>query len=102
MTGAPEAVRADGRVQEVYTGTGTPVVTGRAAAGSAAAATVLKAERLNTFYGKSHILNDASLDVRQGEIVALLGRNGAGKSTTFKSLSGLVPAERKSVGLGRG
>ena len=46
---------------------------------------------LNTFYGKSHILNDATLEVREGEIVALLGRNGAGKSTLLKTLTGLVP-----------
>ena len=46
---------------------------------------------VNTFYGKSHILHDATLDVREGEIVALLGRNGAGKSTLLKTLAGLVP-----------
>ena len=51
----------------------------------------LRFERVNTFYGKSHILNDATLDVREGEIVALLGRNGAGKSTLLKTLAGLVP-----------
>ena len=55
------------------------------------AAPVLRFERVNTFYGKSHILNDATLDVREGEIVALLGRNGAGKSTLLKTLAGLVP-----------
>src|SRR5262249_62279049 len=51
----------------------------------------------NTFYGKSHILDDASLDVRRGEIVALLGRNGAGKSTLLKSIAGLVPAASGSI-----
>ncbi len=45
----------------------------------------LRFERVNTFYGKSHILHDATLDVREGEIVALLGRNGAGKSTLLKT-----------------
>ena len=54
-------------------------------------ALLLRFERVNTFYGKSHILNDATLDVRAGEIVALLGRNGAGKSTLLKTLVGLVP-----------
>ena len=58
---------------------------------SASAAQVLRFERVNTFYGKSHILHDATLDVREGEIVALLGRNGAGKSTLLKTLAGLVP-----------
>jgi len=49
-------------------------------------------QQVNSFYGKSHILNDATLDVRGGEIVALLGRNGAGKSTLLKTLTGLVRA----------
>ncbi|MGD9952693.1 MAG: ABC transporter ATP-binding protein, partial [Burkholderiales bacterium] len=50
---------------------------------------------------RSHILCDASLDVREGEIVALLGRNGAGKSTLLKTLAGLVPAHsiaRRGIG----
>ena len=51
---------------------------------------LLRFEGVNAFYGKSHILNDATLDVREGEIVALLGRNGAGKSTLLKALTGLL------------
>jgi ABC-type branched-subunit amino acid transport system ATPase component/ABC-type branched-subunit amino acid transport system permease subunit len=89
MTGAPNEVRADRRVQAVYTGTGTPPVASRVA-GEAPGAQVLRFERVNSFYGKSHILNDATLDVREGEIVALLGRNGAGKSTLLKTLAGLI------------
>ena len=92
MTGTPEEVRADRRVQEVYTGTGTPPVTGRVAGEARERAQLLRFEGVNAFYGKSHILNDASLDVREGEIVALLGRNGAGKSTLLKTLAGLVRA----------
>jgi branched-chain amino acid transport system ATP-binding protein len=57
----------------------------------------LTAEGLNTFYGKSHILHDIGLEVREGEIVALLGRNGAGKSTTLRSLVGLTPPRQGSV-----
>jgi branched-chain amino acid transport system ATP-binding protein len=53
-------------------------------------AVVLKAENLQTFYGKSHILHGVSLEVREGEIVTLLGRNGAGKTTTLRSLVGLT------------
>ena len=52
--------------------------------------TLLEVERINSFYGDSHILFDLSLHVERHEVVALLGRNGAGKSTTLKSLMGLV------------
>jgi branched-chain amino acid transport system ATP-binding protein len=45
---------------------------------------------LNSHYGPAHILFDIALDVGEGEVVALLGRNGAGKSTTFRSIVGLV------------
>jgi branched-chain amino acid transport system ATP-binding protein len=92
MTGAPDAVRADRRVQEIYTGKGIPEIDhSRTDEARENAAQVLRFEGVNTFYGKSHILNDATLDVREGEIVALLGRNGAGKSTLLKTLAGLVP-----------
>ena len=92
MTGSPDAVRADRRVQEIYTGTGIPeVMHQRSGDAKRDAAQILRLESANTFYGKSHILHDATLDVREGEIVALLGRNGAGKSTLLKTLAGLVP-----------
>ena len=58
--------------------------------GNATPGLALQAEGLHTFYGKSHILHGVGLEVREGEIVALLGRNGAGKSTTFRSIIGLV------------
>jgi branched-chain amino acid transport system ATP-binding protein len=45
---------------------------------------------LNSFYGPAHILFDITLEVGEGEVVALLGRNGAGKSTTFRSIVGLI------------
>src|SRR5256885_16428494 len=50
----------------------------------------LSVEGLNSYYGPAHILFDIALDVGEGEVVALLGRNGAGKSTTFRSIVGLV------------
>jgi branched-chain amino acid transport system ATP-binding protein len=71
---------------------------GRTAAGSGANC-VLRFEKVNAFYGKSHILHDATLDVRAGEIVALLGRNGAGKSTLLKTLCGLVPPASGTIEL---
>jgi branched-chain amino acid transport system ATP-binding protein len=90
MAGTPAEARADKRVQEVYTGSGTPPVTGRVAGAVQDRPQLLRFEKVNAFYGKSHILNDATLEVREGEIVALLGRNGAGKSTLLKTLMGLV------------
>src|SRR5664279_5935465 len=90
MSGSPDAVRADRRVQQVYTGTGIPEIEhSRSDEAKKDAAQILRFEAVNTFYGKSHILHDATLDVREGEIVALLGRNGAGKSTLLKTLAGL-------------
>ena len=50
----------------------------------------LSIEGLNSHYGPAHILFDIALEVSDGEVVALLGRNGAGKSTTFRSIVGLV------------
>ena len=50
----------------------------------------LSVQDLNSFYGPAHILFDIALEVGDGEVVALLGRNGAGKSTTFRSIVGLV------------
>jgi branched-chain amino acid transport system ATP-binding protein len=50
----------------------------------------LSVEGLNSYYGPAHILFDVGLEVAQGEVIALLGRNGAGKSTTFRSIVGLV------------
>jgi branched-chain amino acid transport system ATP-binding protein len=58
---------------------------------------LLEVRGLHTYYGKSHILNDVSLDIDNGETVALLGRNGFGKSTTLKSIMGLAPPQRGTV-----
>jgi len=57
----------------------------------------LTAEGLHTYYGKSHILHGVSLEVEEGKITALLGRNGAGKSTTLRSLMGLTPARQGKI-----
>ncbi|HEY7541287.1 MAG TPA: ABC transporter ATP-binding protein [Methylomirabilota bacterium] len=61
---------------------------------------LLETEGLNTYYGDSHILFDVSLRVATHEVVALLGRNGAGKSTTLKSLMGVVTPRTGSARLG--
>jgi branched-chain amino acid transport system ATP-binding protein len=53
---------------------------------------MLKIDHLHAFYGKSHVLQGASMQLAGGEIVALLGRNGSGRSTTAKAIMGLVEA----------
>jgi branched-chain amino acid transport system ATP-binding protein len=58
---------------------------------------LLEVNGLNSYYGDSHILFDVSLRVEKNEVVALLGRNGAGKSTTLKSLMGVVTPRDGSV-----
>jgi branched-chain amino acid transport system ATP-binding protein len=54
-------------------------------------------EDLHTFYGKSHVLHGVSLSVGRGEVVGLLGRNGVGKSTTLKTIMGLLGPSRGKV-----
>jgi branched-chain amino acid transport system ATP-binding protein len=54
---------------------------------------MLKIENLHAFYGKSHVLHGVSFDINSGEIVSLLGRNGSGRSTTAKTIMGLVECQ---------
>ena len=58
---------------------------------------MLEVRDLNAWYGESHVLHGVSFDVREGEVVTLLGRNGAGKSTTLKSIMGLIGRREGSV-----
>ncbi|MEY3694315.1 MAG: hypothetical protein RL083_140 [Pseudomonadota bacterium] len=58
---------------------------------------MLEVSGLNAFYGKAQMLFDVSLEVARGEVVALMGRNGAGKSTTIKSIMGLLSGKRGQV-----
>ncbi|MDB5882240.1 MAG: livF [Ramlibacter sp.] len=67
---------------------------------------MLKVENLHAFYGKSHVLHGVQFEVGEGEIVALLGRNGSGRSTTAKAIMGMVDCTgmvdwngRRTVGL---
>lgn len=55
---------------------------------------MLQIEEIHTYYGLSHILFGVSLEIKEGEVVCLLGRNGAGKSTTMKSIIGLTPPKQ--------
>ncbi|HEV8310917.1 MAG TPA: branched-chain amino acid ABC transporter ATP-binding protein/permease [Methylomirabilota bacterium] len=96
--GPPAAIQADPEVRAAYLG-------GRKAQPAAAAAAapappgepLLTLEEVDTFYGKSHILHGVSLDVRRGEVVALLGRNGAGKTATLNTIVGLRPPRHGRV-----
>jgi branched-chain amino acid transport system ATP-binding protein len=58
---------------------------------------MLEVEGIHTYYGLSHILFGVSLNVPEGQIVCLLGRNGAGKSTTMRSIMGLTPPRQGTI-----
>ena len=58
---------------------------------------ILTVDKINTFYGHSHILFDVDLTIAEGEVVSLLGRNGAGKTTALRSIMGLTPPRAGSV-----
>lgn len=66
---------------------------------SSAKESLLSLRDVNTYYGKIHALRGVSLDVREGEIVTLLGSNGAGKSTTLNTIVGLVPSSEGTIEL---
>jgi len=58
---------------------------------------LLEVERLNVAYGRAHVLFDVDLALARGEVLALLGRNGAGKSTTLKAIIGLLPIQSGAI-----
>lgn len=60
---------------------------------------MLKVDNINVYYGQIHALKDVSIEVNQGEIVALIGANGAGKSTTLRTISGLLRSKTGSITL---
>ena len=67
------------------------------AARAAAVTPLLSVRDLNAWYGESHILHGTSFEVYRGEVVTLLGRNGVGKTTTLKSVMGMVPRREGSI-----
>jgi branched-chain amino acid transport system ATP-binding protein len=67
------------------------------AAVSSAGATVLSVKDLQAWYGESHILHGINFDVKAGEVVTLLGRNGAGKTSTLKSVMGIIGKRTGSI-----
>jgi branched-chain amino acid transport system ATP-binding protein len=67
------------------------------AAASSAGATVLSVKDLQAWYGESHVLHGINFDVKAGEVVTLLGRNGAGKTSTLKSVMGIIAKRTGSI-----
>ena len=59
--------------------------------------TMLQIKGLNTYYGESHILRDVDMNINQGEMICLIGRNGVGKTTLLKSLIGLLTPRRGEI-----
>jgi branched-chain amino acid transport system ATP-binding protein len=74
-----------------------PVTASAGAPATGALAPLLSVRELNAWYGESHVLHGVNFDVAAGEVVTLLGRNGAGKSTTLKSIMGIVPRRAGSI-----
>ncbi|MBO0766595.1 MAG: ATP-binding cassette domain-containing protein, partial [Hyphomicrobiaceae bacterium] len=99
LDGTVDEARSSGRVQEIYIGSGAAHIAAQVRLDVAGAKPLLTVDRINTFYGKSHILSEVSFEVREHEVVALLGRNGAGKSTLLKSLVGIAPPATGSIRL---
>jgi ABC-type branched-subunit amino acid transport system ATPase component/ABC-type branched-subunit amino acid transport system permease subunit len=100
VDGTVEDARDSKQVQDVYIGSGASHIAAKPRDTAAGREVLLAVDKVNTFYGKSHILNDISFDLKTNEIIALLGRNGAGKSTLLKSLIGIVPPASGSIQLG--
>ncbi len=99
--GDAAGARESSAVREIYIGSGTKALTSRVRGGAttADAPVLLALDRVDAFYGKSHILKEVTLAVHEREIVALLGRNGAGKSTLLKTIIGTVPVASGEIAL---
>jgi ABC-type branched-subunit amino acid transport system ATPase component len=99
VDGTVEEARSDAKVREIYIGSGAAALAAKPRASAAEPTPLLVVDKVDTFFGKSHILNAVSLDVHEHEIVALLGRNGAGKSTLLKTLVGIAVPEAGAITL---
>lgn len=93
VSGTPDEMRSNEQVQTAYLGSGKTLITDQSKILKDIDKNnvLLDLQGIDTFYGKSHILNDVSFNACKGEVVALLGRNGAGKSSTLKSVMGIAP-----------
>jgi ABC-type branched-subunit amino acid transport system ATPase component len=89
--GGPAEIQGNADVQAAYLGHLSVAPPAPREIAGAGREPLLRVESVNTFYGKSHVLHDVSLEVFPGEFVSLLGRNGAGKTTTLATITGVVP-----------
>ena len=96
--GAFDAVATDPRVVEAYLG--TKAAQSQVTVENAAREPLLRLSGINTFYGLIHILQDVELEVGEGELVSLLGGNASGKSTTLKTILGIVRPKTGTVSFG--
>jgi len=96
--GTPEAIRENPVVQEIYVGKPEEAPRGNLHS-SASRPKVLEAVGISAGYGSMRVLHQVSLEVNQGEVVALLGRNGMGKTTLMSTLMGLLPLQKGEVRL---
>jgi ABC-type branched-subunit amino acid transport system ATPase component len=94
--GTPAEIQAHPEVRAAYLG-GRETPPAPAAPRAAGGEPLVTVDGVDTFYGKSHVLHQVSLEVRAGEIVALLGRNGAGKTSTLNTIMGLRPPRAGSI-----
>lgn len=102
--GTPQEIKDNQEVQQVYMGgvelddkTLPGESTNISVRSKENADNLLRVEKIDTFYDASHILFDVSLEIREGEVVSLLGRNGVGKTTTLRSIMGLTPPRKGKI-----